>query len=228
MTKRLALLAPALLCLVYPVVAQAQGLVLTWEDDATIQLFQNPDGSFPAPPPPAEPMSGGMAAKFLYNDTLWGGPLSVWLATDFRLQSRSFTVTWNPKACGGRLLTLDPSSGVGIEVSIAMHASVNNNLWTNTTALNPNTNPIPAWCTGQDTAIVTVQGVPYTGAIQFDGSFTGATIEAPGEVPNAGGVVTFGAGGAAIITGTLRAELSDGTAAVVKLRQGIPAGPSPN
>jgi len=233
MNKRLALSVLAPLCLVYPIVAQAQSVVLTWEDDATIQLLQNLDGTLIVPQPPAEPVSGSLAARFwTYEADYGGGPASFWLGTDVRLQSKSWSVTLNPHPCGG-LLSADLSNGVQIDVTIASHLPVNTALFTSVLTTS---SARSLGCTGLDTANVVFQGTYYTGMVAFANGepFTGTTIDAPGEVRNAEGYIFFGEPnpsglmGYAMIRGTLRAEISDGTATLVKLRQGIPAGPSPN
>ena len=126
MGKRFSFLLLALLVFVYSPVTwaqtQAQSLVLTWEDDATIQLYQNPDGSFPVPQPPPEPVSGSLGAKLGWYTADWNGfgPASEWYATDLRLQSNSWAVTLNPQACGGHLLrgTLN-NDGVRVDISIS-------------------------------------------------------------------------------------------------------------
>lgn len=239
MTKRLARLTLSLLfCIAYRTVARAQSVVLTWEDDATFQLYQNPDGSFPVPQPPPEPVSGSLGAKFGWYTADWNGngPASEWYATDLRLQSRSWAVTLNPQACGGRLLrgTLT-NDGVGVDVNIATFFGNAKNVVSNE-FIGAN---LVAECNGWDIALVTFQGTTGTGIIDFingGASFTGPTINDPVEVPNAEGWIVFGnldpSGGGplgrAVIRGTMRVEISDGTATVVKLRQGIPAGPSPH
>lgn len=222
MCKRIGSLLLLTVC--FSCFTSAQSLVLTWEDDATIQVERNPDGTIPVVQP-EEKLSGGLAAKFSSRDETFGGPMSSWIATDIRLQSKSVSVAWNAQACGGHLLSTDPSNGVGVVAFIATHYPVDKQLFTRIII---DISSPGLTCSAYDVVNVTLNGVSYTGTVQFDGPFSGTTIDAPGEIPNATASVEFGPptsngipGGAAIIRGTLRAEISDYNARVVKLRQGI-------
>jgi hypothetical protein len=161
-----------------------QSIVVTWEDDAQIELVLTPDHS-PVPTPPTERISGGITGTLSYVSPAY----TAFLTTDYELQSASWTVRMN-----------------------TLYGGPTCDLYT--------------------LATVTYKGVQYAGLFGFTGSFTG-TLDAPGEVKNVTAFVNFhpegnpSLGGYAMITGTLRAELSDYPATVVKLRQGIePLDPS--
>lgn len=208
MSKRPGWLILSLLCIVYVPAAQAQtqaqSMVLTWEDGAQIQLVSNPDGSVPATPPPAEPISGGLTGN---SPDVEEPAYTSWRAIDYRLQSKSWKVSLNPLTCGGTFIVIEPTAATVPELYTSLYS--------------------PPGCDLYSLAVVIYQRVQYGGVFTFAGSYTG-TADAPGEVPTPTAYIAFGNGGYATIQGTLRAELSDGTATVVKLRQGIPAGPSPN
>lgn len=206
MTKRLALLVLAPLCLVNPTVARAQSLVATWEDGATIQLVVMPDGTSPVNAP--EPLSGGFAATYMGSEA----NQTFWRVIDLRFQSRSWTVAREFQACGY------------VQVMIGGWPNPNSPYFGAEGGAGPP-------CT--DTNGIVIQGTllnaPYEGSLALDGAFTG-TVNDPGEVPNLTssnswvvfGPNQFGPLGYATIQGTLRVEVSDYPATVVKLRQGIP------
>lgn len=177
---------------------QAQTIVLTLGDDAQIQVGAEPDGSRPSQP--AEPVSGGLTASLVGGFT----GFDQFLATDFRLQSKSLTISINPTPCGG------PNTGTFIDVQ--EHAPVSPLLFTNEFTT-------PSCIVPNDTAVVSYNGQSYTGIVSFEASFTG-TVDNPQNLANLDVFVTFGKGNAEI-TGSLMVDLSDDTAPVVKLRQGI-------
>ena len=83
---------------------QAQSIVLTWEDGATIQLVQGPDGPIVSP---AEPISGGITGNSPDVEVSY----TSWRATDFRMQSKSWTIAIDPKACGGSTnIVIEPTA----------------------------------------------------------------------------------------------------------------------
>jgi hypothetical protein len=213
MSTRFAFLLLALLFFMYPPATQAQtqaqSLVLTLEDNATIQLLVKPDGTQLNGSSPPEPISGGMAARLIYADA----SSSQWLVTDFRFQSEHWTIEKNTNTCGS------------IDVNIWAQAGAwTNAVFTNNGAAYPCTD-VNHQAVIQNTSLSgTYEGVVELTAFPFTG-----TVGDPGEAAlNSSERGVFFGLGLAVISGTLRVEASDGTATVVKLRQGIPAGPSPN
>lgn len=207
MTKRLVLQIILFACVSCSASAQDFGktLTLTLEDDATIQQgVQQP-----------EKISGGAVARFWLSESGNNGlPVGIYIATDFRMHSKSWAVRWNPQPCGGHLLT--PSSPTGLNTEVATVTLPGSNFVT----VNPVSSNGIACPAGLDTAVVTIAGVQGTGAI-FCGGFFNSPLDAPGEVPGFHCIVDSGPV-VAVITGTLRVEVSDYGATVVKLRQGIP------
>src|ERR1035437_6470659 len=182
---------------------QTKTVVLTWGNDTQVQLFENPDGSFPANPPPSELLSGGLTGTLDNTEPAFGAPANNYLVTNFRLQSNSFSVSLNSQACGGTLITGSSDVGVGTFLEIAEKLPTGPELFTSIES-----NSVPA-CNGEDTAIVVYKGVQYLGAILFEAKpFTG-TLTAPSQLANATGKIVFGKGEAQI-QGTLTVEFAIG------------------
>jgi hypothetical protein len=206
----------------YPAMAQSfgQSLVITLEDDAMIQLYRLADGT-QVSGGQSERISGGATARFDQSgiDNA-GGPASSWLAVDFRMQSKSWSVAFNPQPCRGHLLTLSSPTGMNTAAGFdsTSHFFSLDPAWSNGSGC-PGTT-VPGSNVGLDTVLLNIDGTNTTGAVFCGGFYTG-TLYDPTEIPGLSCQVTFGTAGLAIITGTLRAEVSDYPATVVKLRQGI-------